>query len=198
MKTYQKTINGELVIKPQNKIVIHTEDYQIINPTEEMILADGWVEYVPPTPDEPVSPPSKPRSVIIEELVAKSYNERTDIPNNEALDYVQIIYPWHKYIGQTLVTGKIVVYDNKPWRVRQEHIVMDIYPPSVSTAALYEAIDKEHTGELDDPIPYTPPMEIFKGKYYTQNGVMYLCTRNSETALSHDLSALVGLYVEVL
>lgn len=38
-------------------------------------------------------------------------------------------------------------------------------------------------------------MEIFNGKYYTQGGVKYLCTRDSGTALTHDLSALVGLYV---
>lgn len=40
------------------------------------------------------------------------------------------------------------------------------------------------------------PMEIFKGKHYTEDGVIYRCTRDSEVALSHKLSALVGLYVE--
>lgn len=55
-------------------------------------------------------------------------------------------------------------------------------------------IDK--TGE--DPIIYIPPMEIFKDKYYIQNGIKYKCTRNSEQPLTHDLSALVGLYVETI
>lgn len=41
-------------------------------------------------------------------------------------------------------------------------------------------------------------MEIFKDKYYIQNDVLYLCTRDSGTALSHDLSTLVGLYVEII
>ena len=40
-------------------------------------------------------------------------------------------------------------------------------------------------------------MEIFNGKYYTQGGTKYLCTRDSGIALSHDLSALVGLYVQI-
>ena len=71
------------------------------------------------------------------------------------------------------------------------------YPPSLATASLYEAIDKEHSGEADDPIPYAPPMEIFKGKYYIEDGVAYKCTRDSGVALTHKLSALVGLYVEV-
>jgi hypothetical protein len=47
MKMYIK--NG--VVKLKNKIVIEKENKNIFNPTEEMILADGWVEYVPSTID---------------------------------------------------------------------------------------------------------------------------------------------------
>jgi hypothetical protein len=35
-------------IKTRNQIVIHKNGRQYINPTVEMILADGWVEYVTP------------------------------------------------------------------------------------------------------------------------------------------------------
>ena len=65
-------------------------------------------------------------------------------------------------------------------------------------ASLYERIVKDHEGTQDDPIPYAPPMEIFNGKYYTQDDVLYLCTRDSGQALTHNLSELVGLYVEVV
>ena len=68
----------------------------------------------------------------------------------------------------------------------------------MDTASLWERIDEEHAGTLEDPIPYTPPMEIFKDKYYTQDGVTYLCTRDSETPLSYNMTELVGLYVEVV
>ena len=40
-------------------------------------------------------------------------------------------------------------------------------------------------------------MELFAGKYYSQNGVVYKCTRNSGQPVYHELSALVGLYVEI-
>lgn len=53
-------------------------------------------------------------------------------------------------------------------------------------------------GTEDDPIPYTPPMELFNGKFYTQDGVKYKCTRDSRTPLSHDLKDLVGTYVETV
>lgn len=37
-------------IQSQSQIVIIKDNMQIINPTHEMIIADGWVEYVPPKP----------------------------------------------------------------------------------------------------------------------------------------------------
>ena len=47
MKRYSKTIDGKTIIKRANEIIIRTATEQIINPSEQMILADGWVEYVP-------------------------------------------------------------------------------------------------------------------------------------------------------
>lgn len=188
MKKYIK----DGVVKNAEDIVIRGKVRFIFHPTEEQILAAGWVEYIePPMPEYKKSPMR-----IVEELVTKQWNERTDISNEEALDYMMIVYDWDKFIGQVVQVGKIVAYNDKLWRVRQQHTVFEHYPPSLETASLYEVIEKEHTGEADDPIPYAPPMEIFEGKYYTENGVTYLCNRDSGTALSHPLSALVGLYVE--
>lgn len=52
MKQYKKTIDGQTTILSGNKIVIIKDDMQTINPTEEMILADGWEEYVEPEPTD--------------------------------------------------------------------------------------------------------------------------------------------------
>ena len=45
MKTYIK--NG--IVKKKNTIVIYKDDVQIINPTHETLIENGWVEYVTPT-----------------------------------------------------------------------------------------------------------------------------------------------------
>ena len=198
MKTYTK--NGQ--IKQANRIVVRTtkevngeqKTFQVINPTEEMILADGWVEYV--APEVTPTPRAKSKFEIVQELVTKQWNERTDISNAEALDYAVIVYSWDTLIGQLLPVGKIVSCDNKLWRVRQAHTAQENWQPSLDSASIWEIIQVEHDGSLADPIPYTVPMEIFNGKYYTEADQLYLCTRDSGTALSHPLSALVGLYVE--
>lgn len=183
------------IIRDGTRIVIKKDGFQVISPTEEMILADGWEPYTPP-----VVEPTEPEPTLddqIRELILDQYNKRTDISDEDALKRPLLVYAWDTYIGDSLTTGQIVSYDNTLYRVRQDIAsVLDGQSPSLDTAALYEAIEVEASGTIDDPIAYVPPMEIFSGKYYMQDDVLYLCTRDSGTALSHDLSALVGLYVE--
>ena len=45
-KLYKKIINGTEVIKQRNQIIVYNEEGQWINAPEEMILADGWEEYL--------------------------------------------------------------------------------------------------------------------------------------------------------
>lgn len=183
-------------IRDGSRIVIRKDGFQVISPTEEMILADGWEQYTPPSVE-----PAEPEPTVdeqVRELILEQYNKRTDITDEDALKRPLLVYAWESYIGKSLTTGQIVSHDGTLYRVRQDisAVLADQYP-SLDTAALYEAIEVEASGTADDPIAYVPPMEIYSGKYYTQGGVKYLCTRDSGTALSHDLSALVGLYVQV-
>lgn len=120
------------------------------------------------------------------------------LTDNEALSVKELYPRWEDKVDMTIEEGYITLYNDKLWRARQTHTAMAIYPPSMDTAALYEVVEKEHEGTESDPIPYTPPMEIFKDKYYVQYDVLYRCTRDSQTALSHDLYDLKGIYVEIV
>mgnify|MGYP001771539883 FL=1 len=183
-------------IKERSRIIIFKDDQQIINPTDEMVIADGWVEYVAP---DPVVDNSSEISKQLQDALLDQYNKRTDITDEDALKRPLLVYEWDTYIGKSLKTGQIVSYKSKLYRVRQDiSTVIESYAPQLSTASLYEVIEVASAGTIDDPIPYTPPMEIFNGKYYTQNGVKYKCIRDSQTALSHNLADLVALYVEVV
>ena len=57
MKQYKKQIDGKSVIKSLKEIVIKKDGRVTYNPTEEMVLADGWVEYVSPASSEPIGLP---------------------------------------------------------------------------------------------------------------------------------------------
>ena len=83
MKQYIKEIDEKRVIKTRNRIVIYKDSKQIINPTEEMILADGWVEYVPPKP-QPV-----PEEILIKRAKSRKIDE---INNYDSSKDVNICY----------------------------------------------------------------------------------------------------------
>ena len=117
----------------------------------------------------------------------------------QALTCKLIYQQWSNLIGTTATPGQRFLHGDTLYRVRTdaaEHTFSAEWVPGVTTASLYEAIDEEHTGTLDNPIPFTQPMEIYKDKYYSQNGKVYLCTRDSGQPLAFDLADLVGLYVQ--
>ena len=120
------------------------------------------------------------------------------LTDNQALSVKELYPKWEDKIGSTIEAGFITLYDGNLWKSRQTHTALEVYPPSVATAAIYEVVVYQHEGTMEDPIPYTPPMEIFEGKYYTQFDVFYKCTRDSGTTLSHDLYDIRGLYVELV
>lgn len=72
-------------------------------------------------------------------------------------------------------------------------------PGSQGTESIYTLIDEEHAGTQEDPIPYKKNMELFNGKYYTQNDVSYLCIRDSGIPMQYDLANLIsGGFVQVV
>ena len=121
-----------------------------------------------------------------------------ELTDEQALS-VKSLYPkWEEFINKTLPEGYRVQYDGKLWNVRQEvNPVLENQPPSIDTAALYEEVNETNAGTKEDPIPYDNNMELFEGKYYSQDGVTYLCTRSTGQAVYNPLAELVGIYVEL-
>lgn len=117
--------------------------------------------------------------------------------NNEALKRKSSFPEWKADLGE-VKAGDKYQYNGDLWEVVQFHTTQANWAPSLSTASLWKHIDEEHEGTEADPIPYTPPMEIFNGKYYTHNGVLYKCIRDSGIPLSHDLDTLIGTYIEIV
>ena len=81
--------------------------------------------------------------------------------------------------------------------VKENPVFQENWIPGVGTESLYTRIDETHSGTIEDPIPYDGTMELFAGLYYSQDGVVYLCTRNTGNPVYNPLAELVGLYVEV-
>ena len=88
MKQYYKIINGQTVFF-KNPLIIG--DMQIINPSEEILLTAGWLEYIPPEP-EPVDTTKYepyPDEVVakIKQLLQAQVTQQTD---EEALENIDL------------------------------------------------------------------------------------------------------------
>ena len=121
-----------------------------------------------------------------------------ELADSDALAVKDLHPSWKSFIGKEMKAKTRVTYGDKLFRARQDiNPVLENQPPSIDTAALYEEINEENAGTLDDPIPYNNNMELFAGKYYSQDGVTYKCIRDTGQAVYQDLADLVGNYVEV-
>ena len=124
------------------------------------------------------------------------------LEDSVALTAVELFPKWKDLVdkGEEVEKGFRFQYENKLYRTEQPKylFVAHYVPGRVGTESLFSKVDENHAGTIDDPIPYEQNMEIYDGLYYTQNGVLYRCTRDSGQPLYHDLALLVGAYVELV
>ena len=99
---------------------------------------------------------------------------------------------------RTVKAGFKVCHEGELWKTRQKTVIQSQYPPSIDTASIWERIDEEHAGTVEDPIPYDQTMAVYEGKHYIYNDVIYLCIRDSENPLYADPEALLNNYFQLL
>lgn len=117
------------------------------------------------------------------------------LDDNTALEVVNLYPAWEP--EKAYAAGSKVRDNGKLWRVRegQAHTSQTGWEPE-NAPALFEEICETHTGTVDDPIPYDGNMALTSGLYYSQDGVVYLCNRDTVNPVYNALSELVGIYVE--
>lgn len=137
---------------------------------------------------------TRDRAYALRRLIEKA---SAFLDDADALDGVELYAVWKP---DTLYeANERLRYGDKLFRVRQDHTSQAQYPPGIDTAALYaEIVADEEAGTRDNPIAYDGNMALEQGKYYTQAGVLYLCTRDTINPVYNPLADLVGLYVEIV
>lgn len=142
------------------------------------------------------------------ELIAQNIKEMNEL-GLSAVDALEV-KDWYPKWGVDFKEGDEVKkgfkfqFNDKLYAVLQDHVILADYEPSINTASLYVEVtpdynDKgEELGTLENPILYDSNMILENGKYYSQDGVTYLCNRDTINPVYHALKDLVGLYVEVV
>lgn len=172
-------------------------------------VPDDYEEFA--KPDDYETTPIIDQDKRLSHITALLQEERKEFKNRglsaeQMLTHQAFAPKWGEDVkeGDEVVKGDKFVYEGKLYAVLQDHTILAHYYPSVNTASLYVEVTPEYTeegeeyGTLENPIPYEGNMVLENGKYYSQDGVTYLCNRDSGNALYHDLKDLVGHYVEIV
>lgn len=168
------------------------EDY------EEFPKPDNYEEYNPIDHDRRLTAAAR----MLEE--GKKEFKTLGLTPEQMIKHQRFAPAWGEDIkeGDAVVKGDKFTYEGKLYAVLQDHTVLAINAPSIATASLYVEVTPDYTeggeefGTLGNPIAYNGNMALENGKYYSQEGVVYLCHRDTGIAVYQPLSALVGLYIE--
>ena len=154
------------------------------------------------TPGElPVDEPTETEIVTQQLALSRMMINTMSLTDEQALE-VKDLYPkWEELIGQEIAQDFRLTYEGKLYKALQQHTVQEQWKPGIDTASIYAVIsasaDEEHEGTKEDPIPYVQNMVLEKGKYYTQDGVLYLCIQGTITGYPNDLKDLASLVQKV-
>lgn len=119
------------------------------------------------------------------------------LEDKDALECICLYEKWNGD-GVQYTAGKRVRYNGELYKVKDGmgHTSQVDWSPDVAVS-LFEKINETNSGTKADPIPYSGNMALENGKYYIEDGIIYLCNRNTGIAIYNRLADLVGIYVEV-
>ena len=131
----------------------------------------------------------------IVKMAIKQARQITD--DQEALAVKCLYKNWSKQLGRELTVGEYVQHGDRLYRVLTTHVAQVNWEPGVGTESLFVIVDKTHAGTKEDPIPWSNNMECEEGKYYSEDGVIYLCIRASGIALQCKIVDVLGNYFQL-
>lgn len=182
-------------VRERGQIIHEYNDYTVLYRLEEYagsIL--GVVMYqVEKTPEAQVE--------VQEAAITVARIQAQALTDAQALTVKALYEQWEDLVGQKFTAekeGYKFLYGEDLYKtVNAEQEFQAQWVPGEGTESIYIRIDERHAGTLEDPIPYSGNMELEQDKYYSQDGVTYLCNRDTGQAVHQPLKDLVGIYVEV-
>lgn len=150
------------------------------------------------TPDE-VSDFNKKVFALLSEsevfkLFAKQYINTLAVDDNTALRMKSYYPTWQELIAKQFTAKeagfKFTYGDDLYKTIPPDQQFLPNWIPGQGTESIFERIDETHDGTKEDPIPFKTNMEVFKDKYYIEDGILYICIEDSKQPLQNKASEL--------
>lgn len=139
----------------------------------------------------------KRRSLIESEvftLFAKQQINTLSVDDNTALRMKSYYPTWQELVDTQFTAEKSgfkFTYGEDLYKtIPPEQQFLPNWIPGQGTESIFERIDETHAGTKEDPIPFKTNMEVFKDKYYIEDGILYLCIEDSKQPLQNKASEL--------
>ena len=164
---------------------------------QEHGIAEAELEPAPAPAEPDTSLEETDGMAIIGAAVELAKEQAEDLGDEQALQVTDLFPLWADNIGNVLHAGQRLKYKGRLWKVLQEHTAQAEWSPDLATSLFAEVAADQDQGTASNPIPYNNNMELEEGKYYSQDGVTYLCIRSTGVPVYNNLADLVGIYVQV-
>lgn len=113
---------------------------------------------------------------IVTMLIKQSINT-LNADDNTALQMSQYYPEWESLCDSGFVAekaGYIFQHKGTLYRTVKDSTSFERqWVPGIGTESIYRPISPEHTGDMDDPIPWVSGMDCVEGKYYSYGGKTY-------------------------
>jgi hypothetical protein len=150
------------------ELELHAGQY-VSNPSAELIAAEGWLEYVPPVvPPTPKTEPNYDELIVaVKKMLSTQAEELSD---EDALDVAALFPTWTSKLGQQVNIGERLWYNEKLYKVIQQHTTQEDWTPDV-VPGLYTEVSILEWPEWMQPISAetaynTGDKVTFEGTHY--------------------------------
>lgn len=203
--TMRQSVDGTQVVLHE-EYVKNIDEFNVLTRYEfdsqeftDLMNSEAWThgeDYQQPNEDY-----SKIKAMqILTARITKEINTM-NLSNTEALS-VKEFYPVWNENSLSINKGDKYQHNGKLYEADQAHTSEANFSPD-RMSSIWHVVVEDHDGTLEDPIPYNEELNplwqgmiLEEGKYYTQSGTVYKCTRDSGIKLTQNLADLVGHYVE--
>lgn len=134
---------------------------------------------------------------MINKLVQVAKMKLPELDDNTAAQYGELYPEWSSIIGKEVTVDTRLWYNGNLWKVTNAHIVQADWTPDTASSLFVKVAKDTEGGTINNPIHYSINMELIEGKYYIEDGIIYLCTRSLAQSV-WKLADLVGLNVTIV
>lgn len=137
---------------------------------------------------------------IVSQLKELAQAQVAELTDDEAKKVPALFHLWtdHKQ-GDSIAAGVREWYKGSLYKCITPHNWQSDWAPDVAVSlwANVSEESQEADGSREHPYAWTSGMESYEGFYYTEDSVLYLCTRSSGGPLYYRIADLIGIYFQV-